>query len=87
MLSGQILESDIPRWLEIFAIGSDNTGSILIEGDALEATGTSETLTFTSKKQDYVNGVPTGNVLLTSLTDTTKKWKTDQWKGYYISTQ
>jgi hypothetical protein len=79
-----ISASDIPRWLELFAVGSDAEGSLLLEGDAREGAGVSETVTFDGTTRDFVDSVPTSDVTSTSLQDTTQTWVPDQWTGYLV---
>ncbi|MBN2517797.1 MAG: hypothetical protein JXB14_03050 [Candidatus Altiarchaeota archaeon] len=79
----KILESDIPRWLEIFAVGSDVIGSLTLHGDAQEGSGTTETIVFDGTTQTYVTSKPT-SLASTQLQDTTRNWQTDQWKGYVV---
>ncbi len=80
---GQVLETDIPRWLEIFAVGSDVRGSLTIHGDAEEGKGTSETIEFTGSTMGEVVSRPT-SLSSTSLTDTTQHWHADQWRGFMV---
>ena len=80
-----ILENDIPRWLEIFASGIDSEGSITITGRTSESVTDSETINFTSttRKQTFIDSRRT-SYTITSLTDTTQNWQTDQWKGFTV---
>lgn len=76
-------ESDIPRWLELFAVGPDAEGSLTIEGDAAEGRGASETIRFTGTRRVYLRGRQT-SLTATGLTDEKQSWRPDQWKGYLL---
>ncbi|HRF47602.1 MAG TPA: hypothetical protein PLC98_08265 [Anaerolineales bacterium] len=78
-----ILQTDIPRWLELFAVGGDVQGSLTLSGDAAEGVGVSEVITFDGTVQTYVTGSPTSKTT-TSLRDTSRRWVTDQWAGYVL---
>ena len=80
---GQVVESDMPRWLEIFAVGNDVRGSLTIHGNAEEGTGISETIEFSGSTMDEVVSRPT-SLTASSLTDTTGHWQPDRWKGYMV---
>ncbi len=79
----QINESDIPRWLELFAIGPDTRGSVTITGDAREGNGVSETVTFDGNYQEYDGGYFT-HIESGLLIDNTRLWRDNQWKNYYL---
>jgi hypothetical protein len=81
--SAHILESDIPRWLELFAVGGDVLGSVTIEGDAAEGHGVTEVITFDGNVQTYVTSSPTA-MSTTAFTDTTQHWIANQWAGYVL---
>ncbi|MFZ6028749.1 MAG: hypothetical protein ACOYYS_13620 [Chloroflexota bacterium] len=83
MGAGQVLEADIPRWLELFAVGSDMQGTITITGDAAEGNGVSEVITFDGTVQTYVSSRPTATSA-TTLQDSTQNWIADQWVGYVL---
>jgi hypothetical protein len=82
--AADVLESDIPRWLELFAVGGDAEGTVLLEGDAAEGTGATEAVTFDGTTRDFVDSRPTSDVTSTSLQDTTQSWEPDQWAGYLV---
>lgn len=87
LTTDSILELDIPRWLELFAIGSDYDGSITISGDSEEGDGTSETVSFSASNIEItVSSSPTATSP-TTLKDTNQRWQTDQWKGYFLRTR
>jgi hypothetical protein len=79
-----ILASDIPRWLELFAIGSDVEGTVTLSGTAEEGMGVTEAIVFDGTLQSYVNSVPTAEVSSTGLDDATQHWQTDQWRNYQV---
>jgi hypothetical protein len=81
--SGHILESDVPRWLEIFAIGSDVEGTLTLQGDAEEGENVTEDITFDGTVQTYVSSSPTA-MTDTSLQDTTQRWVENEWAGYVL---
>jgi hypothetical protein len=83
--SAQILESDIGRWLELFAVGDDTEGTVTISGDAREGTGVSEEIVFDGTLQTAVRSVPTADVNATQLTDETQHWQPDQWQNYQVN--
>ncbi len=83
MPGSSVKESDIPRWLELFAVGRDVEGSLTIEGDAEEGQGVTETVTFEGTRREYVRGKQT-SISTTALTDETQSWQRDQWKGYLL---
>jgi hypothetical protein len=78
-----VTELDMPRWLEVFAVGIDTLGNLTIRGDALEGNGTSENVNFDGRSQTYVSDVPT-SMNTTQMRDAKQNWKTDQWKGYFV---
>ncbi len=81
------LETDIPRWLEVFAVGPDVEGSITLTGDALEGQNVSEILQFEGTKvQTYVVSSPSSTTT-TSLQDTSQHWQTNQWAGHVLRTR
>lgn len=82
--SAQIRDSEIPRWLELFAVGPDIEGTVTITGDALEGNGINEDIVFDGTVQEYVNSVPTGSVTATELPDDNQNWQSDQWQGYMV---
>jgi hypothetical protein len=75
---------DIPRWLEVFVLGSDVKGSLTISGETLTEANAQEVVEFNGKNQTYVTNRPT---LITdsSLYDETAVWKEDQWAGYQLT--
>ena len=81
--AADILETDIPRWLEIFAVGGDVEGTLTIQGDAEEGNGVVEEITFDGTVQTYVTSAPTAKTG-TTLQDTTQHWVPDQWTGYVL---
>ena len=81
--SEHILESDIPRWLELFAIGSDVEGTVTVHGDAKEGNGVTEDIAFDGTVQTYVTSSST-SMTTTTLQDTTQRWITDEWAGYVL---
>jgi len=80
---GQVLETDIPRWLEIFAVGDDVRGSLTIHGDAEEGDAISETVEFSGSTMNEVVWRPT-SLTPTSLTDETQHWRPDRWKDFMV---
>ncbi len=85
ILGDNIIEPDIPRWLEVFAVGDDTVGAITIYGDAEEGNGNSEVVNFSDVVfQTEVSSVPTQSITASTLQDTTKSWKVDQWKNYTV---
>ena len=83
LASEHILESDIPRWLELFAVGSDVEGTATIQGDAEEGNGVTEDITFDGTVRTYVTSSPT-SMTSTTLQDTTQRWVADEWTGYVL---
>ncbi len=81
--AGQVLDLDIPRWLELFAVGSDMVGTVTIEGDAAEGDGVSEDIVFDGTVQTYVTSSPTAMTGAT-LQDATQNWIPDQWAGHVL---
>ena len=69
---------DMPRWLELFAVGQDVTGSLVIEGDAQKGLGTQETIEFNGTKQNFVTSRPTKNITVSEIHDTDQSWVADQ---------
>ncbi len=87
IVPGDPIETDIPRWLELFAIGGDIDGSVIISGDAEEGQGVSETVTFSAANIDSsVTSSPT-DTTTTTLQDTSQHWQADQWAGYMLRTR
>jgi len=82
-----VCEAEIPRWLEVFAVGTDGRGSITIEGDAQEGDGIAETVAFDGATQPHVTSVPSAAVAADSLTDTSQTWRPNQWKNYMLQTK
>lgn len=78
---------DTPRSIEIYFVGdwnNLNNKSLTITGKSRTGATVSETLKFTgSPVRVYGTGAMTGGSP-TSLTDNTKNWETDQWKGAMI---
>ena len=74
---------DVPRWLELFAVGPDVEGEVVIQGDALEGTGISEIVTFDGTVQTTVTGSPT-TMTTTTLHDAGQHWYTDEWAGHVL---
>jgi hypothetical protein len=84
---GDVVETDIPRWIELYAIGGDIDGSVTITGDAEEGLGVSETVTFSSSNIHVsVSSKPT-STSTTTLQDTSRHWLPDQWAGYVLRTR
>lgn len=79
---GDLIESDIPRWLEIFAVGPDTEGTITITG--LSEEGTSEAIVFDGTEQVYVSSSPTREVTATALVDDTQSWRPGQWTDHMV---
>ena len=83
--AAQILDSDIPRWLELFAVGDDVEGSVTLSGDAEEGAGSVETIGFDADtRQTYVSSAPSADVSAGELHDSTRSWTVDQWAGYMV---
>jgi hypothetical protein len=78
-----IADLDVPRWLELFAVGPDAEGEVVITGDALEGAGVSETATFDGAVQTSVTSSPTA-MTTTTLEDTSQHWYDDEWVGYVL---
>jgi hypothetical protein len=74
---------DVPRWLELFAVGGDVDGEVVIQGDALEGTGISETVVFDGTVQITVSGAPT-TMSPTTLHDADQHWYDDEWAGHVL---
>jgi len=83
LTEGHVLETDIPRWLEIFAVGNDVRGSLTIYGDAQEGNATSETIEFSGRTMEEVVSRPT-SLTAASLTDKTQHWRPGQWKDFMV---
>jgi hypothetical protein len=80
---GAIQDLDVPRWLELFAVGPDVEGEVVIQGDALEGTGISETVNFGGTVQTTASGAPTA-MTSTTLQDTEQHWYADEWAGHVL---
>ena len=80
----KITQSDMPRWLELFATGVDTQGSVTIYGDADEGVNTSETVAFTGKTQIYQNTTYGATLSGNRLTDNAQNWETNKWAGYML---
>ncbi len=81
--AADIFETDIPRWLEIFAVGGDVEGTLTIQGDAEEGNGVTEAITFDGTVQTYITSSPTAKTG-TTLQDTAQNWVPNQWTGYVL---
>lgn len=79
-----LAELDIPRWVELFAVGGDTAGSVTLYGDAQEGDATTETITFGAKTQKEETASGAFTLTSTSLQDKGKRWTVDQWKGYRL---
>ncbi|MGK0235209.1 MAG: hypothetical protein ACI9EK_001741 [Psychroserpens sp.] len=75
---------DIPRWVELFVLGSDTIGTLVITGETGTEKNTTEVIAFDGKKQTYVTGRPT-KITNSRLYDKTAMWKENQWLGYQLS--
>lgn len=84
--SDALVASDIPRFVELFALGSDTVGSVTLEGETSEGENRTEVINFNGNKHNYVYGSPT-TVNSTSLVDNTRNWATDQWAGVELRTR
>jgi len=80
---GAIQDLDVPRWLELFAVGPDVEGEVVIQGDALEGAGISETVTFDGTVQATVTGAPT-TMTSTTLQDASQHWYAGEWAGHVL---
>ena len=80
---GAVEDLDVPRWLELFAVGPDVQGEVVIQGDALEGAGISETVVFDGTVQTTVTGDPT-TMTPTTLQDTEQHWYDDEWAGHVL---
>ena len=80
--AGDVADSGIPRWLEIFAVGPDTEGTITISGTSLE--GTTEDIVFDGTEQNYVSSSPTEDVSATALTDASRSWIPGQWTDHMV---
>lgn len=80
----QILESDIPRWVELFAVGGDVLGSVTLHGEAEEGENVTETIEFTGRVQTYLSSNNLTLVDSTSLTDNSQTWEDNQWANYVV---
>lgn len=78
-----ISRSDIPRWLEVHAVGPDVEGSMTICGNASEGYGVCETLDFDGTTMDYVTSRPTDDYAGV-LVDEGQDWWDDEWAGYVL---
>ena len=78
----QIIASDIPRWVELFAVGGNVEGSVTLHGDAEEGTNVTEVITFTGRTQNYLFSRNMTSLTNTELTDDSQVWETDQWANY-----
>ncbi len=82
--TGQVADLEIPRWVEVFAVGSDTEGSITITGDALEGQGVSEVITFDGAEQTPVSSRPTEALAADHLTDDGQHWQAGQFAGFMV---
>ncbi len=80
---GAVDDLDVPRWLELFAVGPDVEGEVVIQGNALEGVGVSETVVFDGTVQTTVTGDPT-TMTSTTLQDTGQHWYDDEWAGHVL---
>ena len=77
--------SDIPRWVEVLASGSDADGTLELEGDAEEGTGVTESVGFAAaRRQEYDRGAPE-EVTAIGVVDVEQAWTPDQWAGYMVA--
>lgn len=79
-----ILESDIPRWLELLASGDDLEGTVTIHGDSAEGSATTETIAFDGVRQYFLTSAP-DSVSAAELRDADQSWEVDQWQGFMVS--
>ena len=77
-------EVEIPRWLELFAVGSDVQGSLTIQGDARQGSGVSEVVTFDGRNQYEVDKRFSGTISGGLLTDPEEQWQADQFKDFML---
>ncbi|MFT5249692.1 MAG: hypothetical protein ACI93P_001419 [bacterium] len=75
---------DIPRWLEVFVVGEDVLGSLVINGITENGVGSREVVKFDGKVRIYHSGKPS---LITShsLTDSSAHWTKNKWQGYQVT--
>ena len=84
---GQLVQPDMARWLEIFAVGEDLEGNLVIHGDALEGSSVTETIAIDPARRRYeLSSAPSEAVSATSLRDSTQSWQENQWLGYMVET-
>ncbi|MFT5249883.1 MAG: hypothetical protein ACI93P_001617 [bacterium] len=78
------VDLDIPRWLEVFVLGNDTIGSLIITGETKNEKNSREVITFDGKKQTYAKGNPT-YITRNRLHDEKALWKENQWQGYQLT--
>jgi len=76
---------DTGRTIEVIVNGSDLEGSITIIGDTKTETSVADTLVFDAKSKVVVDAGTAESGTLQSITDTTKNWKPNEFKGKYVS--
>ncbi|MBN1674700.1 MAG: hypothetical protein JXR37_26890 [Kiritimatiellae bacterium] len=79
-----IEELEIPRWLELFAVGPDTTGNLVIDGDAEEGSNTTETIVFDGTHQTYQGTTYGFSISGSTLTDPDESWPTNRWVDYML---
>ncbi|MGB2823473.1 MAG: hypothetical protein WBF17_21005 [Phycisphaerae bacterium] len=79
----QVRELDIPRWVEIFAVGRDVEGSLTVQGDAEEGRGVTEVIGLSGSTMDELRSVPT-SLTATALTDARRHWRPNRWKNHMV---
>ncbi|MDY6904663.1 MAG: hypothetical protein SWH61_08250 [Thermodesulfobacteriota bacterium] len=82
-----VMAGDTPRWLELFAVGTDTEGTVTLYGDAREGNGVSEDIVFDGTLQYYKNTIRTGDDV--QFTDNrmihdNAVWEPGQWAGYML---
>lgn len=79
-----IAELEVPRWLEVFAVGSDTTGSITIRGDAQEGQNVTEAVVFNGAVQVYDTRKGIIQISTSTLSDSGQSWEPNQWTNYML---
>jgi len=75
---------DIPRWLEVFIVGQDVVGSLVINGTNENGLESREVVKFDGKVRIYHSGKPT-SITSHSLADSSSDWTKNQWQGYQVT--
>jgi hypothetical protein len=75
---------DIPRWLEVFIVGKDVVGSLVINGKTANGVESREVVKFDGKVRIYYSGKPS-SITSQRLSDSNVDWTKDQWKGYQVT--